>query len=82
MAHHRNLAYHPTNRSYPSGDDRDFSPPDEDSRSGRGDKTARKRNSVAVRTLWLYGRLLLSRAKTYLRDLVCSMSQKENQVYW
>lgn len=49
MAHHRPLTYHPSARAYTGGDDRDYSPPNDDSRSGRGDKKPRKRNSVAVR---------------------------------
>lgn len=48
MAHHRSLAYHPTARTYSGADDRDYSPPDDDSKSGRGEKKPRKRNSVAV----------------------------------
>ena len=44
MAQPRSLAYHGSTKSYPDGNESDGS------RSPRGDKKARKRNSVAVRS--------------------------------
>ena len=49
MAQPRSLAYRGTTRSYPDGNESD------ESKSPRGDRKARKRNSVAVRSsrkLW------------------------------
>ena len=48
MAQPRALAYHGSARGYGDGRDEDYSPPNEGSRAGRGDKKPRKRNSVAV----------------------------------
>ena len=48
MAQPRALAYHGSTRGYGDGRDEDYSPPNEGSRGGRGDKKPRKRNSVAV----------------------------------
>lgn len=60
MSHHRNLAFHSHARNYSGGDDGEYSPTNNDSRSDRGDKKPRKRNSVAVSSL--IGPIYLRRA--------------------
>ena len=44
----RAIAYHGSACGYSDGRDEDYSPPNDNSRAGRGEKKPRKRNSVAV----------------------------------
>ena len=66
MVQHRSIAYRPVTRDHSGNGVRDHSPPDEDSKSGGGEKKPRKRNSVAVR---VKSHKILSLASATMTDI-------------
>ena len=67
MAHQNSIGYRLNTRSYPDDNESD------ESRSPRGDKKARKRNSVAVRSSRQIIQPDLVQKKADLRQTVCAL---------
>lgn len=75
MAQPRSITYRGSTRLYPDGNESDGSG------SPRGDRKARKRNSVAVRPSWQLIQPDVVPKKADLPLPVCTLPQEEDQMY-